>query len=129
MAARQPAAFPQRFEVHMSGRRSHPRFAVATPWDGAMRVLRDVVVDRVDREELLAISHAPAIAGEDMSLDLVGAGRAIELRVRVLESRPVIIDGAVRHRIRLAVLQSAMSIELPDAPTMTVMPDAGAEAV
>ena len=41
----------------MSGRRSHPRFTVATPWDGAMRVLRDVVVDRVERDELLAISH------------------------------------------------------------------------
>ena len=93
------------FEVHMSGRRSHPRFAVATPWDGAMRVLRDVVVDRVSREELLVISQAPAIAGEDMTLDLVGAGTTMELRVRVLESRPVIIEGTVRHRIRLSVMQ------------------------
>jgi hypothetical protein len=94
-----------------------------------MRVLRDVVVDRVDREELLAISHGPAVAGEDMSLDLVGAGKAIELRVRVLESRPVIIEGAVRHRIRLAVLRPAASMDLPASPVLNVMPDAGAEAV
>jgi hypothetical protein len=102
-----------------------------------MRVLRDVVVDRVDREELMAVSHAPAIAGEDMSLDLVGAGKAIELRVRVLDSRPVIIEGAVRHRIRLAVLLPTASIDLPSptalsvstSPVMNVMPDAEAEAV
>jgi hypothetical protein len=113
----------------MSGRRSHPRFAVATPWDGAMRVLRDVVVDRVNREELLVISQAPAIAGEGMSLDLVGAGTTIELRVRVIESRPVIIDGAVRHRIRLNVIPSGAELELPETPIADVHVNAGAEAI
>lgn len=112
----------------MSGRRTHPRFAVATPWDGAMRVLRDVVVDRIDREELLAVSQAPAVPGETMSLDLVGGGTAMELRVRVIESRPVIVNGAVRHRIRLAVLQPATEIELPDATVVTAA-GAGVEAV
>jgi len=94
-----------------------------------MRVLRDVVVDRVDREELLAISQVPAVAGEEMSLDLVGAGTAIELRVKVLESRPVIIDGAVRHRIRLGVLQPASTLELPDSPVLRSANGAGAEAI
>ena len=94
-----------------------------------MRVLRDVVVDRLDREELLAISQSPAIAGEEMTLDLVGGGTAIELRVRVLESRPVIIDGAVRHRIRLAVLQPAAAIELPDSPVVSAANSARAEAI
>ena len=109
----------------MSGRRSHPRFAVATPWDGAMRVLRDVVVDRVDTHELMAVSHAPAIIGEEMSLDLVGAGTSMELRVRVVESRPVIVDGSVRHRIRLSVVQPAVGIELTVSP---VAFDASAQA-
>ena len=113
----------------MSGRRSHPRFAVATPWDGAMRVLRDVVVDRVSREELLVISQAPAIAGEDMSLDLVGAGTTMELRVRVIESRPVIIEGTVRHRIRLSVMQPGAEIEVADAPIVELQTNAGAEAI
>ena len=94
-----------------------------------MRVLRDVVVDRIDREELLAISQVPAVAGEEMSLDLVGAGTAIELRVKVLESRPVIIDGAVRHRIRLVVLQPASALELPDSPVLGAANRAGAEAI
>ena len=113
----------------MTGRRSHPRFAVATPWDGAMRVLRDVVVDRVNREELLAISQAPAVAGEEMSLDLVGAGVTIELRVRVLESRPVIVDGAVRHRIRLTVLPPASAMEVPDSSVVESASGSRAEAV
>jgi hypothetical protein len=88
----------------MSGRRSHPRFMVATPWDGAMRVLRDVVIHRTDRDELQAVSHVPAVAGEDMTLDLIAAGTTVGLKVRVIDSRPVMIEGSVRHRIRLAVL-------------------------
>lgn len=91
----------------MSGRRSHPRFAVATPWDGAMRVLRDVVIHRTESGELQAVSQHAAIAGEEMTLDLMGAGTTIGLRVRVIDSRPVMIDGAVRHRIRLSLLNAA----------------------
>ena len=112
----------------MSGRRGHPRFAVATPWDGAVRVLRDVVVDRIDRDELMALSQSPAVPGELMSLDLVGGGKAIELRVRVIESRPVIVNGAVRHRIRLAVLQPVTEVQLPDAAVVDAT-GATAEAV
>ena len=88
----------------MSGRRSHPRFAVATPWDGAMRVLRDVVIHRSETGELQAVSTQAAIAGEEMTLDLVGGGETIGLKVRVIDSRPVMVDGAVRHRIRLTLL-------------------------
>ena len=114
----------------MSGRRSHPRFAVATPWDGTMRVLREVVVSRVNGDELLAISHAAAIAGEEMSLGLVGAGGTLDLRVRVLESRPVIIDGNVRHRVRLAVVPPPPRVELSDSATLLDLPmNSGAEAV
>ena len=87
----------------MSGRRSHPRFAVASPWSGTIRVLRDVVVDRTDPRELLAVSHTAAVVGEELSLDLIGGGQNIAIKVRVIESRPVIIDGAVRHRVRLAL--------------------------
>ena len=112
----------------MSGRRSHPRFAVATPWDGTMRVLREIVVDRGGPDELLAISQAPGIPGEDMSLGLVGGGASLDLRVRVLESRPVIIQGAVRHRIRLAVAP-IRDVGLSSPQVMDMGTDARAEAV
>lgn len=90
----------------MSGRRSHPRFAVATPWDGAMRVLRDVLIQRTETGELQAVSQQPAIAGEEMTLDLVGGGETIGLKVKVIDSRPMILNGAVRHRIRLTLLNA-----------------------
>jgi hypothetical protein len=88
----------------MSGRRSHPRFAVSDPWAGTMRVLRDVIVDRYGADELLAVSHVPGVVGERMSLDLLGAGESLRLTVQVIESRPLIVDGSVRHRIRLGVV-------------------------
>ena len=93
----------------MSGRRSHPRFAVATPWDGAMRVLRDVVIQRSESGDLEAVSQQSAIAGEEMTLDVVGGGETIGLRVRVIDSRPMILNGSVRHRIRLALLNGELT--------------------
>jgi hypothetical protein len=101
----------------MSGRRSHPRFVVATPWDGAMRVLRDVVIHRTNGEELQAVSNVPAVAGEDMTLDLMGAGATLGLRVRVIDSRPMMVEGSVRHRIRLAVLNGHAEEEESSAVT------------
>jgi hypothetical protein len=70
-------------------------------------VLRDVVIDRTSHDELMAVCQAPGVAGETMTLDLMGGGLAFGLKVRVLESRPVIISGSVRHRLRLALLEPA----------------------
>lgn len=87
----------------MSGRRSHTRFVVASPWSGVIRVLRDAVVNRTDRNEFLAITHTAAVAGEELSLDFMSGGQNLKTKVQVIESRPVMIDGAVRHRVRLAL--------------------------
>jgi hypothetical protein len=69
-----------------------------------IKVLRDVVVTRIDHDELLAVSNVAAIVGETLSLDLIGGGQAVAMKVRVVDSRPVIIDGTVRHRVRLMPL-------------------------
>ena len=90
----------------MSGRRSHPRFALANPWDGALQVARDVVVSRADDHELVALSHLPGIVGEEMSLGVLGGGESVQMKVTVVESRPVIVDGALRHHIRLSVVHA-----------------------
>ena len=105
----------------MSGHRSHPRFAVANPWDGAMRVLRDVVILQSDSNELHAVSHVPGMAGEEMTLDLMGGGTTLGLRVKVIDSRPMMVEGAVRHRIRLAVKSSEVA-----APVVSTRSEAGA---
>jgi hypothetical protein len=75
-----------------------------------MRVLRDVVVDRTSREEMMAVSHAPGVLDETMTLDLIGGGVSLGLQVKVLESRPVIVDGAVRHRLRLGLLRPVVDV-------------------
>jgi hypothetical protein len=106
----------------MTGRRSHPRYAVATPWDGSIRVLRDVVIHRTERDELHALSQVAVVAGEEMTLDLMGAGATLGLRVRVIDSRPVMVEGAVRHCIRLTVLNGTdASPDAGDLLTNTVM--------
>lgn len=91
------------YEVSMSARRSHPRFLVDSPWDGALQVLRDVAIHRVHPGEFVTVSTAPAVVGEVMSLDLMAEGNNVSLRVRVLECRPVVVNGNVRHEIRLGV--------------------------
>ena len=88
----------------MSGRRRHERFQPAQPWDGTFRLMRDVIVQE-DGDDLVTIGHAPAAIGEVLTLDLAGAGQLITCRVRVLESRPVILEGRVRYRMRLEVLE------------------------
>ena len=105
--------------LRMAGRRSHPRFAVANPWEGAVRILRDVVVDRTSRDEVMAVSQAPGVLGETMTLDLMGGGLTLGLRVKVVESRPVIIAGAVRHRLRLELVASATELAGGVAAAMT----------
>lgn len=89
----------------MSGRRRHERFAPAHPWDGAMKVLRDVIVQRDGEGGLVAIGQVPGVVGEHLVLDLAGGGHVVTCVVCVEESRPVILDGSVRHRMRLGVLE------------------------
>jgi len=102
------------YEVLMSGRRSHPRFAVATPWLGAIRILRDVVVNRTGDDELLVVSNAAAVVGEVLSLELMGGGQSVMVKVCVRDSRPVIIDGTVRHRVRLGLIDLQSAATLPE---------------
>jgi hypothetical protein len=77
---------------------------LSSPWEGTLRVPGEVVIERHDQDskELVVLSGAPAHREELLTLDLAPPGAS--LSVRVLESRPVLIDGSVRHRLRLAVV-------------------------
>lgn len=88
----------------MSGRRSHPRFAIATSAEAVLRVLRDVTVERVDESEIIAISRDAGVVGEQLKLDTTTEENRCTKDVRIVESRPIVIDGTVRHRLRLANL-------------------------
>ena len=81
-----------------------------------MRVLRDVMVARATDGELIVISQAPGVVDETMTLDVMGDGATLALQVRVLESSPAIVDGAVRHRIRVAVVRPAEASHAGEGP-------------
>jgi hypothetical protein len=83
--------------------RRDPRYLLASPWEGTLRIPGDVVVEQLDEEqkELWVMSGVPAHREERLTLDLAGRG---SLTVRVVESRPVLHEGSIRHRLRLVVI-------------------------
>jgi hypothetical protein len=105
-------------EVLMSGRRSHARFAVLRSPEGVLRVLRDIVIQSATPEQIVALSHEPGILGELVSVQLpaqasdlgpCGRGWNGVMRARVHESQPILVDGTVRHQLRLHHIDAAAS--------------------
>jgi hypothetical protein len=78
---------------------------LSRPWEGTLRIPGDVVIERHDesQQELLVMSSLSVRRDELLTLDLTMPDRS--LTVRVVESRPVLIDGTVRHRLRLVIVQ------------------------
>ena len=91
----------------MSGRRGHQRLAIGSQTSGAVRVLRDAVIERVDHQELVALSQTPAAVGDEMFMELFSGHGCLALEVRVLASSPVVIAGSVRHRLRVRVTRAS----------------------
>ena len=90
----------------MSGRRGHQRLAIGSHPSGALRVLRDAVIERVDHQELVALSQTAAAIGDELFLELFSGHGCLALQVKVLDSCPVVIAGSVRHRLRVAVTRA-----------------------
>jgi hypothetical protein len=90
----------------MPGRRRDQRFILSVPWEGELRVPADVVIEEYGDKEMSVVSTAPAHRDEVLTLDAAGIGSeaSTTLNVRVKESVPVLVDGVVRHRLRLAIL-------------------------
>lgn len=84
----------------MSGRRGFYRYGV-TNAGGSLRTVRDVAIWKAAEDEYVVLSDQPEATGESLTLERIvdGAVRAID--VFVIDSYPVIVDGSVRHRLRL----------------------------
>ena len=95
----------------MSGRRSHIRFAVLQSPQGMLRVLQDVVVQNTRPDHTIALSREPGVIGETVSVQFPQDNS--DVRAKVLESQPIVIDGNVRHQLRLHHLNGA-SDEAPN---------------
>jgi hypothetical protein len=66
-----------------------------------MRVARDVDVIST-ANELVAISTEPSTVGDALTLEIVVGNHTARVAVRVEDSRPIVVAGAIRHRIRLS---------------------------
>jgi hypothetical protein len=100
------AALPLLGRTAMPNRRRDKRFRLTEPADGVVRVFPDALVQPTGEDEWIAISREAAVAGETLFLDIVepdaGEGElSHRLPVCVIDSRPVIVEGAMRHRLRL----------------------------
>ena len=90
----------------MSGRRSHARFSVLPSPEGVLRVLRDVVVRGATDEHLVVVGRQPGVRGERLSLHSPDDSETAVV-AEVLDSHPVIVDGAVRYQLRLQPINSS----------------------
>lgn len=101
-----------------------------------MRVLRDVIISRAEGDEVHAVSQVAAVVGEEMTLDVIGAGAAMKLKVRVIESRPLMVQGVVRHQVKLAMVGRTVDEPVAEprviettAPMIGVLTPATLEAI
>jgi hypothetical protein len=94
----------------MLDRRRDKRYRLTEPATGMLRMCRDVIVSPQGLDEWIAISREAAVTGETLILDLPDMEDGDPNRrfpVCVIESRPVIVDGEMRHRIRLHASEPA----------------------
>jgi hypothetical protein len=90
-------ATPFRLEVSMLGRRSHARISLESGAEGVLSLARDISVRTSGDGYLVAISRDAAAIGERVRVLL--ADDEVTVVAEVIESKPVICDGAVRHRL------------------------------
>ena len=92
----------------MSGRRNHLRFVVSPPTHGVVRVLSDAEIESVGREDVCVISRDATAIDERMVLEVPDDGTDRIVAAQVTETRPVILDNAVRHFLRLRALDGGL---------------------
>ena len=85
----------------MSCRRSHERFLFEVPLEATVLVLSDIVVCP-EGGTLQVITHAPGVEDDVLRLDVMGSSGDATHVMRVIESRPVIVRGELRHVVQLA---------------------------
>lgn len=74
-----------------------------------MRIWRDVALDAdATGSEVTVVSDVPGVVDEELTLGLLGPEGQLDLRVRVLDSNPHIVEGIVRHRVKLLLIDGAL---------------------
>lgn len=90
-------ATPFLSEVSMLGRRSHARVSLESGAEGVLTLARDIWVRVSDEGLLIAISRDAVAVGERVRVLL--AEDDVDVLAEIIESKPMVCDGAVRHRL------------------------------
>jgi hypothetical protein len=69
--------------------------------EATVRILREVTVVLDAGDELLVLSAEPAAAGDVFILDTMADDATVRSRVCVVDTGLVLVNGSVRHRLRL----------------------------
>ena len=97
----------------MSGRRSHVRFQMMPAAQAQLRLMRDVTVQRVEGDEVIAVSREPGVIGEVITVEVpMHDANAGERRARIVESSPMTVEGNLRHRLRLKTMPDTVEAAL-----------------
>jgi hypothetical protein len=89
----------------MSGRRNQSRVNFVNS-SGVLRVSRDVVVEKILDDELVAVSHEPGIAGDVLTITFSVNQVRETVRVLVTASRLRVVNGSVTHELKLKRVDS-----------------------
>ena len=100
----------------MSGRRSHSRYAVLQSPEGILRVLSDVVIQSTVHDHTIALSREPGILGELVMVQFP-TDNDTGVHARVQESQPIMVEGSLRHQLRLRHVDSTAASEETDVLT------------
>ncbi len=90
--------------------------------DGMLQVCRDVLLESIDSSQVVVLTRRAEAVGETELLELSESGIG-PMRVRVLESRPAMTDGAVRHRVRLELVEDGPGVVSPAGAAHPVYQD------
>jgi hypothetical protein len=88
----------------MLDRRQHPRSALAEALAATLRLVEDVVLESFGSSEMTIVSSVPARPDQNLAIAPFGGAPISPLDVLVTESRPAIVDGVLKHRVRLRVV-------------------------
>ena len=92
----------------MSGRRNHPRVTFLNS-RGVLRVSRDVVIEKAVGNEFVAVSSEPGVPGDVLTIAFSAEASRKTQTVRVSASRPVLVEGVVKHELRLQRVEESGS--------------------
>ena len=70
--------------------------------------MRDVVVQSTTPEQSVVVARLPGVPGELVSLQS-DVGESV--LAQIIDSQPIIVDGSVRHRLRLRQVNGSAACE------------------